>query len=735
MTEQDNCMVTSHGKQRKHDDVDWDANRIKKLFGFSLLDLSKWDSFIQLMCRPADPAGLGVMRVLFGFLMTIDIWQERGLSNAVQLFGDYNQCRFPLFDFIKPLPLVWMYIIYFVMLIGELGIMFGFLYHLSCVLFVTTYWYLYLLNKTSWNNHSYLFGLMGILFLIVDGNRYWSVDGLIFKNKRHAHVPLWNYAILRFQIFILYFIAGLKKLDMDWVLGYSMHSIAGHYVFAPFRLLMSEEQVSIFVVHLGGLIIDLFMGFLLFFDKTRPVAFLFGASFHLMNSQLFTIGMFPWMMLATLPLFCHTDWPRGIIQRFPTFLRCLLPADMPLQTSKHCIYEKSSIKPDNVQENTHMSTTIPPNTRPSKYHKLMVAMVLCYVVTQCVLPYSHNITKGYNHWTQGLYGYSWDMMVHTWNLQHVKVTYFNKDTNTEGYLNPKAWTQGARWSTHPDMIKQYARCVQEKLAKYNMTNIELRVDIWRSLNDRFQQRAVDPRVNLLETHWSPFSYNVWLLPLLVDLSDWRSKLSEIQSSVLEKDNDTDVVFVADFPGLYLENYIQEDLGDTSITVLKGQVIVELVNLHKNVTLNETNTLQVPAGQFHNVHTVSNTPSCYMYKFVNTTDVKLRHTIKMYKQILNGTFTGSDSEAQYIKTNVETGPKNLVYKQLLDEHEKSKMKQHLTFIDTSLQFLSYKYMLLQRSMKYMVGAIKSILTGESFDDFLNATITEEMILHTEEYSVY
>jgi len=56
------------------------------------------------------------------------------------------------------------------------------------------------------------------------------------------------------------------------------------------RLLLSEGQVSLYIVHLGGLLIDLSTGFFLFFDKTRPLAFLFGASFHLMNSQLFSIG-------------------------------------------------------------------------------------------------------------------------------------------------------------------------------------------------------------------------------------------------------------------------------------------------------------------------------------------------------------------------------------------------------------------------------------------------------------
>lgn len=91
-----------------------------------------------------------------------------------------------------------------------------------------------------------------------------SVDGLFRPQKRNAHVPLWNYTLLRAQVgvpvpgtpsgpprdpsghprdpltlppqvFIVYFIAGLKKLDADWVGGFSMGTLARHWLFAPFR--------------------------------------------------------------------------------------------------------------------------------------------------------------------------------------------------------------------------------------------------------------------------------------------------------------------------------------------------------------------------------------------------------------------------------------------------------------------------------------------------------------------
>ena len=52
------------------------------------------------------------------------------------------------------------------------------------------------------------------------------------------------------------------------------------------------------------------------------------------------------------------------------------------------------------------------------------------------------------------------------------------------------WTKSNRWSSHADMLKQYATCIEERLVDYGISNVEIRFDIWRSLNDRFQQRYV-----------------------------------------------------------------------------------------------------------------------------------------------------------------------------------------------------------------------------------------------------
>jgi vitamin K-dependent gamma-carboxylase len=70
--------------------------------------------------------------------------------------------------------------------------------------------------------------------IVVAFVNYSSLDVLLWPGKRKT-APLWNYAILRYQLFILYFIAGLKKLDLDWLSGYSMTNLSNHWVFQPFR--------------------------------------------------------------------------------------------------------------------------------------------------------------------------------------------------------------------------------------------------------------------------------------------------------------------------------------------------------------------------------------------------------------------------------------------------------------------------------------------------------------------
>lgn len=195
------------------------------------------------------------------------------------------------------------------------------------------------------------------------------------------------------------------------------------------------------------------------------------------------------------------------------------------------------------------------------------------------------------------------------------------------------------------MVKQYANCLAKKLSQHeelNITEPAIYFDIWRSMNGRFQQRLLDPRVDMVKAEWSPFKMSKWILPLMVELSPWRTKLDEIEKETVKSSNFTDVVFVADFPGLNLVNFVKKDLNAT-ITVLDGLVIVEQEG--HNVTLEKNEILSLESNRTHIVHTISKEPSCWMYIYTNKTlaenitlqeieEKEISERIKIFKIIIS-----------------------------------------------------------------------------------------------------
>lgn len=104
--------------------------------------------------------------------MVIDVVEERGLADIDIKWGDPWDCHFPLIHGMKSLSLPWMVVIYAVMWMGAFGIALGFHFKIACACFVLPYWYIFLLDKSYWNNHTYLYGIVATLFWGTEANKY-----------------------------------------------------------------------------------------------------------------------------------------------------------------------------------------------------------------------------------------------------------------------------------------------------------------------------------------------------------------------------------------------------------------------------------------------------------------------------------------------------------------------------------------------------------------------------------
>lgn len=553
--------------------------------------------------------------------------------------------------------------------------------------------------------------LTATLFWGTEANKYFALDASNAKRNGNS-VPYWNYFILKFQFFALYFLAGLKKSGREWLEGYAMINLSRHWVFHPFKIVLTTEQIDFLIIHWFAFIFDLSVGFWMLLEKTRIPAMVFCTAFHVMNSRLFSIGMFPYVCLATMSLFCSTDWPRRLGFYF-SWKREILLTDVNLTNANSVKETDSQIKEslssdssasnetlhnktmdkekrmkekvdkndfvksesnkeidkkdndiqsskNSIESDKKEATSICKKLRGSqqsskatKRQKFVVSLLLCHIVMQFFLPYSHFISKGYNNWVPGLYGYSWDMMIHAWDTILVVIKVRDNANNEVRYLDPDAWVQGDRWVRHGDMAIQYSQCLKDNLMRQReemlntryqfkdkekwmklSSNLSIYMDVWCSLNSRFQQRIFDPNIDMLTVDWHPLKPISFLMPLLTRYNSYRYKLEEIQQHVYTWSNYTDVLFVADFPGMYLENYISTDFANVSLTVLEGEVTYNEEKSANAIIVPKERSIPVKTGMFHRIKTTSSYPACYMYTYTNQTKEQLDNDRKKLPSVEN-----------------------------------------------------------------------------------------------------
>ena len=99
----------------------------------------------------------------------------------------------------------------------------GLLFRLSATLFAIGLIYVQLIDVSTYLNHYYLAALLAVLLAASPAGRFWSFDAWVRSRWRAVPLPaasvstLWLY-LFRFQVGVVYFFAGMAKLQPDWLL-------------------------------------------------------------------------------------------------------------------------------------------------------------------------------------------------------------------------------------------------------------------------------------------------------------------------------------------------------------------------------------------------------------------------------------------------------------------------------------------------------------------------------------
>ncbi|MFL5351521.1 HTTM domain-containing protein [Archangium sp.] len=422
-----------------------------------------------------DPASLVVYRVLFGLLMVA----------AVARFFAYGwihehyltpRVLFPYagLEWIRPWPGVGMYLHFALMGLGALGIALGVAYRASALTFLLTFTYAHLIDKTYYLNHYYFISLVGVLLVALP---------LGEAGARRA-VPAWWLWLLRVQVGLVYFFGGVAKLKSDWLLhAQPMKIWLAASTDLPVLGQLFEQQWAPYAFSIAGAVFDLGVVPALLWKRSRALAYAAVVAFHVITRMLFPIGMFPWLMIAGALLFFPPDWPR----RLASWLR------------------RGPMRP-----------TVQPERAPAPLTKrAWVGPVLAaaFLGVQLLLPLRHLLYPGEPLWTEEGFRFAWNVML----MEKDGVAEFHVREPASGkhwrvspsqHLTPD---QVRMMSTQPDMLLTFAHYLAHHFAEQGHPGVEVRADVFVSLNGRPRQRLVDPTVDLAAVGpWEDL--HGWVLP-------------------------------------------------------------------------------------------------------------------------------------------------------------------------------------------------------------------------------
>jgi vitamin K-dependent gamma-carboxylase len=413
---------------------------------------------------PVDIASLVFFRVAFGLVM---VGEAILLRN--QIAGTWIHPRFLFkyygFSWVQPWPENGLYLHWTLLGIFAAFVAVGLFYRFSAALLCLSCTYFFLLDEGRYVNHTYLMCLFAFLSVFVPANRAFSIDVLINPKSRSETTPAWTIWILRAQMAVVYFFAGIAKISPDWLRGEPMRHWLTRNIHSPLIDHFSHAIWTPYVASYGALFLDLLAAPFLLWRRTRLIAFWVVAIFHVLNEQFFPIGVFPWLAIAATTIFLSPSWPRRVVSVFAK--------PSPLSTKK---IEKTS----------------------SQKQNLVLSFVAVYIGVQILVPLAHFFYPGGIEWTYAEHHFAWQMML---RRQTTTPFFYVTDpnngesyqVNTRDYLDPR---QVARMGWRPDMIEQFAKYLARVTMRAGPEPLKVYARIFVSINGRKPQLFIDPNVDL-----------------------------------------------------------------------------------------------------------------------------------------------------------------------------------------------------------------------------------------------
>jgi len=433
----------------------------------------------QALNRPLDAASVAAFRIALGALLLVSTLRFFAHGWVREFYGvPRHFFSYWGLAWVRPLPLPGMYALYAVIAGAALCLMLGIAARAAAAVAALGFGYAHFCDKANYLNHYYLITLLlGLLaFLPVDCE--YSARAWRRPSERQGQVCAWVLYLLRFQIGVVYVFGGLAKLNADW-LGHAEPLriwLAANAELPVLGRVLSEPWAA-FVFSWCGALFDLCIVPLLSWRVTRAPAYALLLVFHVLTALLFRIGMFPWLMIVSAPIFWSPSWPRALLARW---------AGSP--------------------EAPASGIAGAPLARPTG---LVVAV---YVAAQILLPLRSALYPGNTLWSEEGFRFAWKVMLvekaGSLEFEVEDHTGRRQSVSPREYLTP---FQARMAATQPDMILELAHWIARDYAARGGGPVRVFADSEVSFNGRLRRRLIDPEQDLANAR-AGLGAKSWILP-------------------------------------------------------------------------------------------------------------------------------------------------------------------------------------------------------------------------------
>lgn len=446
----------------------------------------------QYFNKTTNAAPLAVFRVFFGLLCCFSVirFWSYGWINSLYIEPKFH-FKYYNFEWVKSLG-DYNYLLFFICGVAAFFVALGLKYRLSIVVFFLTFTYIELIDKTTYLNHYYFVSVLSFLMMFLPANAKFSVDNLI-SGKRYHQVPNWTIDSIKLLLGIVYFYAGIAKINSDWLFKAMPLKIwlPSKYDLPVIGQNLMQQEWFHYAMSWSGMIYDLTIPFLLLYKRTRVFAFVIVVFFHVFTRILFPIGMFPYIMIVATLIFFDTHVHERIIEGM-----------------------KWLLKP-------FRRTIIVPKLQYSyryNYLKICIPILTVFFVVQLLFPFRHVCYNGELFWTEQGYRLSWRVML----MEKAGLTTFkivNSKTGQYFYVDNTDFLtsfQEKQMGFQPDFILEYAHYLGDHFKSQGHENVQVFADSYVALNGRLSQRYINPNIDLYQEKES-FKPKNWILPFKDDI--------------------------------------------------------------------------------------------------------------------------------------------------------------------------------------------------------------------------